>query len=263
MSRPVSATLALAASGLALLAAGAAQAAATPQETFAKAGFTLCDARLMQKSQGDDSVEQTIESAALQLAKGDVDYVRKSIARGRRLNNGDLSLCPAEEFYGADDIALFAKYWDIPTSEAKRKMSENLVDGYADSIREAIATASDKPAAAGPNETAYAEAGYTMCDARLMQQAFGDRFIKERISTAGEKLRRGDGDIVEGWVRQAREENAGNPTLCPAEESFSEDEIARYAKAKSLTDAAARETIAQDLVDGKAAAVRAAIARAG
>ena len=142
-------------------------------------------------------------------------------------------------------------------------MSENLIDGYADSIRDAIATASDKPAAPGPNENAYAEAGYTMCDARLMQQAFGDRFIKERISTAGEKLRRGDGDIVAGWVKQAREENAGNPTLCPAEESFSEDEIARYARAEKLTDAAARETIAQALVDGKAAAVRAAIARAG
>lgn len=254
--------LAMAISGLALLAAGTSPAAATPgQDAFTKAGYNLCDARMMQKSQGDETVEQTLESANAQLAQGDTDYVQKSIARGRRMNNGDISLCPAEEFYGASDIALFAKYWDIQPSEAKRKMSENLLGGYDAGVREMIYFASDEPVRQGPNEEAFANAGYTMCDARLMQAAFGDGFVKQRISDAGDKILRGQGNIVQGWVEQARTDNGGNPSACPADESFSEDEIARYAKATNSTVEVARERISQALVDGKAAEVRAALTK--
>lgn len=113
---------------------------------------------------------------------------------------------------------------------------------------------------AGPNEDAFAAAGYTLCDARLLQLAYGDRLIKRVIRNAGESVRTGQKDRIDQDIARGREVNAGDWSRCPAEEVFTLDEIRIFAaRAKMESVSAAEERISRILLDGGASAVRGTI----
>lgn len=132
-------THALAAGAVAVLAATAPALAGPNEDAFTNAGYTMCDARLLQLAYDDDLIKRVISGAGEKIINGYGDQVKADIESGRAENAGNTALCPAEEFYSADDIVLFAKYWSIDSlSEARQKISELLIDGASADIKDAI-----------------------------------------------------------------------------------------------------------------------------
>lgn len=137
MTRKTSKTLA--AGAMALIATTAPTLAGPNEDAFAAAGYTMCDAKLLQLAYDDNLIKRVISWAGEKIREGYEDQVKQDIVDGRAINNGNLALCPADEFYSQEDIMLFAKYWNLDSiSEAKEKIADLLIDGYASSIAEDI-----------------------------------------------------------------------------------------------------------------------------
>ncbi|WP_159992863.1 hypothetical protein [Roseomonas sp. 18066] len=122
----------LASKVVALVAATAASPAlAGPNEdTFLEAGYTMCDAHMLQLAYDDDLLNRVMRNAADKLRRGDRARVTADVARGRQMNRNDARRCPADEVYSAEQILLFAKYWRMDSiSETRAKLSGNLVRG--------------------------------------------------------------------------------------------------------------------------------------
>ncbi len=114
-----------------------------------------------------------------------------------------------------------------------------------------VALAATTPVHAGPNEDAFNNAGYTMCDAALLGAIYEDQLIKRVISGAGEKILNGDQDIIETDLASARDQFAYSYELCPADDFYTPADIelfARYWDMDSRSEA--REKISELLIAG-------------
>ncbi|ONG52608.1 hypothetical protein BKE38_14185 [Pseudoroseomonas deserti] len=121
-------------------AATASPALAGPNEdTFFEAGYTMCDAHMLQLAYDDDLMNRVMRNAAEKLRRGDGARVAADVERGRQMNRYEARRCPADEVYSAEQILLFAKYWRMDSiSETRAKLSGNLVRGDHKNSLEAI-----------------------------------------------------------------------------------------------------------------------------
>lgn len=112
--------------------------AGAEEDAFAKAGYTVCDARLIAIGWSDNDIAKMTRMAGEKIINGYENQVKDVIADGRKSNNGNLVICPPEDVYAASDIDLFSAYWDVGKSEGRKMMSEKLLDGDKSSIDDAI-----------------------------------------------------------------------------------------------------------------------------
>ena len=112
--------------------------AGAEEDAFAKAGYTVCDARLIAISWKDNDIAAMTKMAGQKIINGYENQVKDILAEGRTANNGNLVICPAEDIYSPRDIELFAAYWDVGRSEGRKMMSEKLLGGDKGAIDDAI-----------------------------------------------------------------------------------------------------------------------------
>lgn len=124
--------------GAGLTALPPAAHAGAEEDAFAKAGYTVCDARLIGISWNDNDIPGMVRMAGQKIINGYENQVKDIIADGRTRNNGNLVTCPPEDIYSASDIAAFAAYWDVGRSEGRKMMSEKLLGGEKSSVDDAI-----------------------------------------------------------------------------------------------------------------------------
>ncbi len=138
-------------------------------------------------------------------------------------------------------------------------MSDLTTKTFAAGVLVALA-ATASPALAGKNEDAFANAGYNMCDAKLLGAAYGDKLIKRVISDAGEKILDGYPDVIAGDIADARNQFSGNVELCPADDFYSAGDIAYFARFWDIDSVSeAKEKISSLLIDGAKADIDEAI----
>lgn len=127
------------AAGMLVVLAAAPALAGPNEDAFANAGYTMCDAALLGAIYDDQLIKRVVSGAGEKILNGDQDVIEADLASARSEFAANLDLCPAENFYSAADIELFARYWDIDSrSEARSKISELLIDGAKADIDDAI-----------------------------------------------------------------------------------------------------------------------------
>jgi hypothetical protein len=115
----------------------------------------------------------------------------------------------------------------------------------------AAAALQAEPALAGKKEQkAFDEAGYNLCDARLLA-IYWNTDAEDAINEAGDKLIRGDKQTVVDALNGGRKENNGNIVLCPAKEFYSAKEIEAFAEYWDLGRKAAERSISEKLITGQ------------
>jgi len=132
---------ALTVAGLAVaMAVSTVPALAGPEEdAFAKAGYNMCDAKVLGAYYGDKLVKRVVFGAGEKIHNGDADIIAEDFINARKEQEFNVALCPAEEFYSADEIKLYMTAMDLGTvSEASKKISENLIYGYKEDVDQQI-----------------------------------------------------------------------------------------------------------------------------
>jgi hypothetical protein len=123
-----------------------------------------------------------------------------------------------------------------------------------------VALATTSPATAGKNEDAFANAGYNMCDAKLLGAVYNDKLIKRVISDAGEKILEGYADVIAGDLADARNQFSDSVELCPADDYYSSADVAYFARFWDIDSISeAKEKISTLLISGDKADIDEAI----
>ena len=125
--------------GASLLMTPDAAMAGKEEDAFAKAGYTVCDAKLIGIAWSSNDFKDMVKQAGEKIINGYEDQIKDARASGRTTNNGNTIICPPEDVYSAADIALFSAYWDVGRSEGRDSMSQKLLLGQKYAIDDAIA----------------------------------------------------------------------------------------------------------------------------
>ena len=116
------------------------------------------------------------------------------------------------------------------------------------------------PALAGKEEDAFANAGLTVCDARLIGIAWSSNDFNGLIQEAGEKIINGYKDQVMEAIASGRTTNNGNVMICPPEDVYSAADIQLFSAYWDVGRTEGRESMSQKLLGGEKAAIDDAIA---
>lgn len=110
------------------------------------------------------------------------------------------------------------------------------------------------PALAGKKSDAFYGAGYNICDAKVLAQSWGED-VDHMITWAGDKILDDDKATVDDELRQGRDELAGNASVCPASDFYTEADIRLIADFWNESFREAKRSIALKLVGGEKDAV--------
>lgn len=121
---------------LAALSASSAPALAGAEEdAFANAGYNSCDAKVLAAYYTDNLVKRVVFGAGEKILNGDGDIIAEDFASARSEQANNVALCPPEDFYSDDEIGYYMKTWEMATvSEARKKISENLIGGFKEDV---------------------------------------------------------------------------------------------------------------------------------
>jgi hypothetical protein len=109
-------------------------------------------------------------------------------------------------------------------------------------------------------QTAFEQAGFVTCDAKLFALAYGETDLKEAVSIAGQKIIGDDTETVRNYIADGRKQNNNNLLLCPPEETYSTADIALFAEFWDEGKKKARSTMSEKLLAGEKESIDWAIA---
>ena len=190
-----------------------AHAQANYVNAFSQSGHTYCDAKLVASVWGVTPAEGKA-IIGRKIVNGIGDDVQRVLTEARQSYACEFTDTP----HSYEDAVILARLWGQPSPwEAKTAIAQYYTFGQSYTVTEALTDARARPAppprAASGEQTgaqqqaAFAQSGFTYCDAKLVAAVWGTTVLKGK-AVIGRKILNGIGDDVQRVLSEARQSYA-------------------------------------------------------